>query len=46
MEIEAYLKKDYIANLVREGKREDGRAMDTPKTRLRDPAWSSWARQR
>ena len=28
MEIEAYLKKDYIANLVREGKREDGRAFD------------------
>ncbi len=28
MEIEAYLKKDYIKNLVKEGKREDGRAFD------------------
>jgi len=28
MEIEAYLKKDYITNLVNEGRREDGRAFD------------------
>ncbi len=28
MKVESYLKKDYITNLMNEGKREDGRALD------------------